>query len=396
MGRYFRSRGRVPLASSTFGRSALCTLASLVMAAGCAQAPIVRAWQPWTRTLQSEHEIPPNASMTIHVDGNTDPLLGDEALFQKRLADTLGDLLERRGFHIDPGSVHYSMKLQYSTRRHDVIASTAKYVPRVSFEANYGVLKSTSFGVAFAKELLSFQTGVTTAPVQDTHTYVNYSNVVSVELSNTRGGNVWKGEAMWDSPTVDPSTEITPALQLILSTLPSSPMPARVRRVSTAGTESFYRINCAQRWFSCPALPYRITFDLPSMISGLDVENAKIPSSILQTHCLAAYLDLVNTAEFALPTGSSDYSNPLRNSLWNTVRLGGSYIVGKTPPERRGSDSLGTETDRVDILIDLRGSKSGYGVRKCWVADREEFARFEKSLTAWREALKTYYSYYDE
>jgi len=84
-----------------------------------------------------------------------------------------------------------------------------------------------------------------------------------------------------------------------------------------------------------------------------------------------------------LPTGESDFSNPLRRSLWSTVRLGGSYVVGK-------------ESEPVHVLIDLRGAQSGYYVKKCWVATPEEYDRFQTDLLAWREALRSYYDYFEE
>jgi len=61
--------------------------------------------------------------------------------------------------------------------------------------------------------------------------------------------------------------------------------------------------------------------------------------------------------------------------------LGGRYSIGK-------GDSL------APILIELRGSRTGYEVAHAWRAPEAEYRDFESRLSAWREKLRSYYDVY--
>ena len=94
-------------------------------------------------------------------------------------------------------------------------------------------------------------------------------------------------------------------------------------------------------------------------------------------------MDLINTAEFALPLGLSDYKDPLKRELWKNVRLGGKY-------------KLGTAQKESYILIDLEGQFEGYEISKCSVVNQMEYSAFTASLSQWQNALKDYFDWYDK
>jgi hypothetical protein len=132
-------------------------------------------------------------------------------------------------------------------------------------------------------------------------------------------------------------------------------------------------------------LPYRIAFqDLTSdpEDGSAKVQNA-IPASIKYPEALAAYLDLVTTAEIALPAGDEDWSDPLKRDLWKKVTLGARYRL--TPDEKP-----------VAVLVRLTGDWFGYTVKDCRIATDAEFSAFESDLARWQETLREYFKVYVE
>lgn len=140
---------------------------------------------------------------------------------------------------------------------------------------------------------------------------------------------------------------------------------------------NFYKLQCERVSYSCPALPYRISFQ--QLDQG--VEATALPSSIENQEALPAYVDLLTSAECALPLGQSDYDNPLLTTLWSEVELGGQYL-------------LGGSTSPVNIIVHLTGRPSGYEVDDCRIATGKDFAEFQKKLAKWKQALQIYYDVY--
>ncbi|NVM04185.1 MAG: hypothetical protein HWN67_17770, partial [Candidatus Helarchaeota archaeon] len=105
---------------------------------------------------------------------------------------------------------------------------------------------------------------------------------------------------------------------------------------------------------------------------------------------LAAYVDLIQTAEYAFPSGAYnadimkyEIEDPLKVSIWRKVQLGGRYYL--EPDEMP-----------VNILINLTGKRDGYIVEKCWIAQEEEFLAFEENLKEFQKILRNYYNVFVE
>jgi hypothetical protein len=115
---------------------------------------------------------------------------------------------------------------------------------------------------------------------------------------------VWKGKAAWDSYELNIIKRILPAIQLILSDLPFDPTyRPEISEVKKSHIENYYNLECQGNWFTCPALPYCIFFEeekaKKGIITGTVLSEPGL-SSIKDPNAFAAYLDLIQTAEFAL------------------------------------------------------------------------------------------------
>ncbi len=174
---------------------------------------------------------------------------------------------------------------------------------------------------------------------------------------------------------------ITPAMRLLLSDLPSdSQARPSVREVKSTHTSQFYRLECAGAAFACPALPYKVAFDYARIYPNAKVD---VPKAVRDPHALAAYVDLLQTAEYALPAGSEeDWTDPLKSSLWKRVTLGGRYLLGK-------------ENKPVNILIKLNTVTNGYAVEECVIATDEDYEKFTTQVSAWKRILAEYYDIFD-
>jgi hypothetical protein len=173
-------------------------------------------------------------------------------------------------------------------------------------------------------------------------------------------------------------------LQVLFSQLPYDPghLP-NVPAIKVGKEASFYRTYCEGGWFACPALPSRIAFDpLPADIDYLLSDGPSPLGRTREPKALAAYLDLIQTAEFALPLGSDDYSDPLARKLWSKARLGGQY-------ELKPSGAV------VNVLITLKGRTNGYLVDECYLATNQEYREFMSNLNAWQDAIREYFDFYE-
>jgi hypothetical protein len=165
------------------------------------------------------------------------------------------------------------------------------------------------------------------------------------------------------------------ALQSVIASLPKAEDASQVvSAVKEENLGAFLRIwfgSGSRDWlhrFSCPALPYPILVS-PRRLGQRD------------GRALVAYLDLMESAEYALPTGGS-FRDPLNRDIWSDVLIGGTY-------------TLSPSMEEVHVLVDLRGQERGYLVERCWIADAEEFAEFRGRLREWQRALSEYYDVYE-
>ena len=353
---------------------------------GCATTPSVQIWQPWTRVLNSNISIPLNSKIKITVEGVSKPLLGDDLLLQNNINEKLKYLLERRGYNIVTENFDFSLTLKYKTERHDKIKSSSfMYSSTDNTSAlltTSGSLASLGLGVSIAQLISALNYKSEVVSSNTIKTIRSFIHTISIEIVDINNKLIWQGESTWDSQNINLQSDIKPAIQLIVSNLPYNKenLPI-VSQIKKDKEENYYNLVCKDKWFSCPALPYKITFS-----DVLDDNSQSIyyglPVSINDPSALAAYVDLMQTAEYVLPVGMKNYDNPLRNSLWNKIQLGGIYQL--------------SDKEQIKILIKLTGKKNGYIVDKCWIATDEEFTEFEKNLENWRDSLIDYYDVFEE
>jgi hypothetical protein len=358
-------------------------LCSVFLIFGCATIPEIRVGQPWIRYLNSTENIPAGAKVKIDVTGNTMPLLGSEDLISEKLRDKIIYLMKRRGFLVDLSSYDYFLRCYYKTERVEKF-KLSSYFSTASSNISALATKAVSasafgLGVIAARTISAFSSSSATSSSQVVEKAVAFTHTISIDILDKTGKLVWKGESTWDSEVLDLINRIVPALQLILSDLPSDrSFKPKVSEVKNTHTQNYYRLECRNTWFACPALPYRIRFEGRYSTA----ENSSLPTSISDPIALAAYVDLIQTAEYALPEGDeSDWKNPLDISLWKNVTLGGQYLLGQ-------------ESTPVNVLVKLTGRSEGYYIDKCWLATDGDYSKFQEKLSKWQEALSYYYDVY--
>lgn len=355
---------------------------------GCATTPSVQIWQPWTRVLSSDTPVPLNSRIKIAVEGKSKPLLGDELLLQKNIFTKIKYLLERRGYKIVEDNSDFLLSLQYKTERHNRMktSSLVNYSSNntSALVSNSGSLTSFGLGVSIAQTISALSNKSSVSSQNTVESIKSYIHTVSIEIYDVNNEIIWQGSSTWDSHNINLQTEIEPSIQIIISNLPANkenvPLAQKIKKEKE---KNYYNLYCKNKWYSCPALPYKITFEsvVKSGHKGPSSVDYGIPICIRDPYALAAYVDLMQSAEYVLPTGLKSYDNPLHNSLWNKIELGGTYQL--------------TDNKKINVLIKLRGEKFGYIVEKCWVASDEEFADFENHLENWRKSLIEYYDVFE-
>jgi hypothetical protein len=154
-------------------------------------------------------------------------------------------------------------------------------------------------------------------------------------------------------------------------------MKTSINELKSTHTENFYNLSCRNRWYASPALPYRVRFE---EYASAKYDTMGLPRCIKNPVALAAYEDLIETAEYAVPRGVSSkyWNNPLNPDLWSKVELGRKY----TFPNGKS----------VNVIIKLYGRLEGYLVHECRVVSDSEFQAFDTDMKKWWQALESYYS----
>ncbi|MBD3404274.1 hypothetical protein GF420_15400 [candidate division GN15 bacterium] len=348
------------------------------------------AWRPWTRSLESDAAPTPGMSLSVHVNGESLPLLGSEVLLQNRIKGGVSELLVRRGYAIADSSVDLIVSVAYKTERFrelevssyhssvalsDLYAATASGSGSASVSGDYG---SGSAGVAIAStvaRLLSIKSDVSS---QTTRERTKYVHTLAIDMSSKDGQALWKGESTWATRTPDISGDIIGVSQLLLSELPAdTSIIPRVPELKSSHFTNFLAEFCVNNYFSCPALPYRIYFPVSLYGWGTRIQWSSV-EYIKDPRALAAFVDLVQTAEYALPTGGKEYEDPVDFELWERARLGGKYYLGEAH-------------EPVYVIVDLYGTSTAYRVSSCRVVSQEEFSGFEEQLADWRQQIIQYF-----
>jgi len=338
---------------------------------GCtATIPSVKAWRPWIRAISSNQEILPTAKITTEVNGQSLPLLGEETLTSDQIKQKLNLLLARRGFVIRNGASDYKLILKYKTERRDKPVS-------LSYSSSSGLsVTKYGLGIDIAQEVHNALVMSRLVNMQTSTELASFTHTISVELYDELsepGEPIWKGESTWDSGNINIISDMITGLQLVLSYLPAQAgLTPKVDEVKPSHARNYYNLVCRDRRFACPALPFKISFAEPK------AWDERLPGSIKDENALAAFVDLIQTAEYALPAGDDDWSNPTKIELWKKVKLGGRY-------------SLSPTGRFVNILIELSGKEDAYYIKKAWIASDAEYAQFEDSMSSWRKALVDYY-----
>ncbi len=336
---------------------------------GCASTvPEFLVPRPWIRSLDSAEKPQIGAKLKVKVTGLTLPLLGNEQLTAEKIGEKLSYLLKRRGFTVQDNSPDYIVQLYYKTERNDKFrfSSTVSSYNTASYAiaTTSGAGATSGLGVSIARAVSALTAGSSTIGRQFAEQLLSYTHTIAIEIHNQDDKVIWKGEAAWDTYELNIVNQILTAIQLILSDLPFDPTyRPEITETKSSHAHNFFDLYCRDSWFTCPALPYRIAF---------------AASAVKNTTAFAAYLDLIQTAEFALPSGSDGWKNPIQTSLWKKVTLGGQYLIG---PDRKPTN----------VLIELTGQEEGYNIEKCWVADEEEYSKFKQRMQEWRQVLADYY-----
>jgi len=360
-------------------------LFAVAILAGCgATVPRHHVWRPWTRTLTDQHQIKLGTTIKTTVSGQTEPLLGNEELLAGKLKDRIDSLLTRRGFVIGDENSELRLFLTYNTERRDRLTSSSfQYSTSYSQAAlttGTGAGATSGLGVSVATAVAAIFQASQSVAGQVTEEITNYTHTLSMEILTKSGDVIWKGESTWDSYSISILHGITPALQLILSNLPSDPnVTPWVPEVKATHVINYYELECLDVWYNCPALPFRIFFEQVPYTYDRQVGDRIFKlESVDQAYALPAFVDLVQTSEYALPLGDDDWSDPLNVLLWKKTQLGGRYLLG---PDRKS----------VNVLIKLVGKPEGYKVERCWLATDEEYRAYDSHLSEWKKTLEEFY-----
>jgi len=363
----------------------LSLLLCLALVAGCATTPSLRVWRPWTRvTTTHTASLNPTNNVTIQVNGSTLPLLGSETLVSDQLREKFATLLQRRGYRIvnSDGDLNvmftYHTKEEFNTSMRILNLSTTN-VSNSSRATAQRLTSPLGAGVSIASAVASHSAQTSTLSSVSFDSEKSYCHTLSIEIIDRSDVPIWKGESTWTTDDLELQNSMSTAIQMLLSALPKEedclPIVSKLQKDKTA---NFFRLECHGYWFTRPALPYRIYFaSIPSSSSSI------LPYAVRYPEYLPAYIDLIRTAEFALPIGRNNYGNPLDSYLWSQVLLGGKYLIKNS-------------NEQVNVMIQLRGESTGYTVQKCWVAKDEEFNDFLSKLREWKQALEGFFDFYEK
>lgn len=342
---------------------------------GCGSKPEFLHPRPWLRTLGSSSMLSVGSSVSVQVTGLTSTLLGDEEILQKKLKKSLIGLLERRGFtHID-SDADFLMTMKYKSDKADEF--TSKPIPSSLsvFDINTSDLSTQSYGVRSAidiRNMIKRSRDITNS--NQTNLGAFYHSL-SLDIKDSDYECIWKGEATWWSEDVDICRQVVPVMQTLLACFPSNSKDiVRVEAIRAIHADVYYRLKCQNQLFMCPALPFYVYF--PSYSKN----DFSIPSSINNQDALAAFVDLIHTAENAVPTGKVYYKDPLNPSAWRSVLLLRKYYLNRT-------------NTPVNVMIKLTLETDGYHVRKCWLAKDKEFDKYYKNQRTWIRMLESRYAY---
>jgi hypothetical protein len=361
-------------------------LLTIIFITGCATStvPIHRVNRPWNRTIDNNQDVLVSSKISIVVNGVESPLLGATDLVDSKMKEKCETLLLRRGYRIVEDNASYKLFLKYRTDRADKIASSSlnsSYNSTFMLNGNKGI---NGLGVSLASSIAAMATQSENTTINSTYQIQSYSHTISIEIYDSYSKLAFDGDVTWDSSELDIMDGSTTAMQTVLCNLPSDPtiIPS-IKKLKKENTVNFYHTFCYNHIFSCPALPYVIYFSASDPYYPFSEAAGQNP--IKDAYALPAYIDLIRTAEYALPSGKkvSDWRNPADIYLWRTATLGGKYLIG---PRK----------DQINVLINLTGEPSGYLIKSCRIVDDAEYSVFKNNYDLWVKTLNDYYDFYEK
>ena len=351
----------------------------IILAVGGCRPPVLQpVWRPWTRTIGNSQDVRPGR-FTISTEGKELTLVGAAEASEAVLSDLTTSMLERRGFTAVGENPDYQIRLSFRTEARDAVVSSSFVQTRSSSSsvmAARGAAAGASsggsaLGVAIAALVGATGSASQSTVAQNTDTETRYHHALALEILGRDGNTLWKGDAAWWSRNLDILDEALLPLQLLVADLPNSgTVKPEIPRVRSTRIKTFYRLYCDGRWFSSPAVPYRVRFDSYS-------------SKVNNQEAYMAYLDVLERSEQVVPIGEDDYSDVTDRDLWDDLQLGGEYLLG---PIR----------EPVKVILTLeKNNQGGYDVDRARIATEGEYAAFLDRLERWRAALAEYYSVFD-
>ncbi len=363
--------------------SLLLTLLVLFAAGGCTAPQLLPVWRPWTRTIGDTKQLTPGP-YSLTIEGEDGVTVGKDEPVHEELKRMVDDILSRRGFVRSDGDAGYAVTLRYRVGAQSSSRSTTLMSNRTGASSFWTGLalanassRKKSLGVAIAALVGMAASSANSSTVMQTTTpETQYEFSIALIMSGSGKEPLWQGDAVWSSEGLDVIAEARLPLHLLASELPTGDIRPEVRRVKEDRAETFYDLYVKDRWFSSPAVPYRIRLESTSFRDPVEDKSA-----------YAAILDLLENAEISVPVnfrfGEDDYSDVADPYVWRKILLGGEYLLGPLKEETR-------------ILVSLESNAGGgYNVTDARIATSEEYSAYQSRLAGWRAALAEYYAVFD-
>ncbi len=356
----------------------------MFIALGCTYLPVNRIEYPWSRSLgDSNVWLQAKSSLKVSVQGETLPLISQENLTADNVKVIAQSLLERRGFNLCDNNM-YELKIRYKTSKESKTASSESVATK-SLILGFNYQSSFGDGVSIAQAVSALSLNNYKSIVTNhKYDYDSYCHVLAFELTDKANTQLWKTDVTWQSTQLDIFDNIIPAMQTVFSALPSnSDFVPNVRRIKNERVSDFFQTFIASSYYFSPALPYKTMFNNLWSNKYQQINNSTAAyTGIYDSYAILAYLDLLQTAEFALPgSDPNKWIKPLDPNIWKVVILGGKYTIGD-------------DKKIVNVLINLTSSTNGYTVSKCRLVTDSEYASYLSLMNTWKQVLASYYNFY--
>jgi hypothetical protein len=235
------------------------------------------------------------------------------------------------------------------------------------------------FGVSIAQAIGVIAATSAASSVTSTSFDVDtYCHVLAFEIYNNDKILQSKTDITWNSRQLDILDGITVSMQTAFSALPSDMMIVpNVPKIKDGRANDYFNTSIKSRSFNSPALPYKTRFR-----AVFDGNYNYTLAGIDDKYAIMAYIDLLQTSEFALPLNDKKWNTPMDPNIWKNVMLGGKYL-------------LGDKKEPINILIKLQSDQSGYNVINCKVVSNAEYEQFLTLMNKWKKTLYDYFDFYE-